>query len=256
VPIKVVKPWRFGSDYCDTWKMEREAIGQEVVSSKLVNHCETAAQRLLTPIDDDDTIKRWFDASDKQVLITGEWRDEGTGLIIPVSCLMDFVPRSDSEFGSCLGDLKCVRSAHPIMFQRQAFKFGWHVQAGWCMDMYINATKEDRNTWCFILQENFEPWEPNRCMFGQEGDMGQPGFVELGRSKEFGYEGILSNYCKCLKSNKWPGYNIGDETVQGWCVLRPEPFQIERAMFGPKFDFDEPQEQPEPKETTLDDVIP
>lgn len=250
-PVTIEKPWRYGSDFCDAWKAEQIEAGRDIVSPSQLADCDAAVRRLFEPIGDDDTIKRWFDASDRQVLVTGEWKDDETGLVIPVSCLLDFVPRIDSEFSSCLGDLKTTRSAHPLKFSRQAFDFGWHIQAAWDLDLYCAATNEDRNTWCFIMQENFEPWEPNRALFGQEGEIGHPGFIELGRNPACGYPAILANYCRCLKSGRWPGYNQTDETVQGWCILRPDPYQAERAMFAPKFEFQDEQEQETPEDESI-----
>jgi PDDEXK-like uncharacterized protein DUF3799 len=244
------KPWRYGANYTDAWYETQVAAGKEPISSVEVTEIDAAIERLFTPVDGDDTIQRWFDSCQVQVQVTGEWMDEGTGLVIPVSALLDFVPQRDSEFRACLGDLKTCTSAHPLKFQRQAFDYGYHIQAAFDLDIFNAATGEERNTWCFILQENFAPWEPNRCMYGQAGDMGQPSFVDLGREERFGgYEAILKLYAKCLKTGKWPGYNSMGYEAQGWAILSPEPFMAERSQFGPQFEFSKEEEEQEQEET-------
>lgn len=249
VGVETCKPWRYGASIPDGWLADRLAEGKEPISNAEVVECDKAIATLLEPVGGDDTIQRWFDASDRQVLVRGEWHDEDTGLVIPVSCLLDFAPRKDTEFSDCLGDFKTTTSAHPGKFTRQAFQYGYHIQAAMDLDLYQAATGEPRSTWCFIIQESYEPWEVNRAMFGQEADMGQPGFVDLGR---MAYRKALANYCKCLQSGRWPRYNDSEQTVQGWCVLRPTPW-MEGEEMDLRFDADE---MPEPEPGNDGEIIP
>ena len=250
------KPWNNNANYCDAWVSEQEAKGLHVVKPSTLERARAAVARLVEPMDGDDTIARWRACCDTQVHVTGEWHDEETGIIVPVQCLLDFVPRDGSEFTHCLGDLKCVRSAHPLIFQRQAEKFGWHRQAAWDMDLYVAATGEDRNSWVFLLSENEFPWEPGRALYSQEADMGNPGFVELGRKTEFaGYEYWLALYSKCLKTGRWPGYSSIGDSVQGWCLLRPEPFTVERAAYAPRFELAEDELEAEETEEEME-IVP
>lgn len=250
----VNKPWTYQSDYCAEWRALKVAQGLDVVSAARLQQADEAVARLMEPMDGDDTIKRWFEASDRQVHVAGEWKDEATGLVVPVACLIDFRPRAGTEFADCLGDLKSTTSAHPIRFGRQAFEFGYHRQAAFDLDLYNAATEDTRCTWAFILTENFPPWEPNRAIFGQDQGIGQPGYVELGREVHFGgYKGLMSAYCQCIKSNRWPGYNAFDESIQGWSVLRVAPFMAERATFDPKIDYGS---APTPAQELCDDDIP
>lgn len=237
-PFTVTKEWNYQSKECSKWYEEQVAAHKIPVSKRSVQQCDDAVASLLEPINGDDTIQRWFNACERQVLIEGEWKDEATGLIIPVSALLDFVPHLDSEFASSLGDFKSAISADKYAFERQAFKFGYQRQAAFDMDLFAAATGQERNTWCFIISENYEPWEPNRAFYGEEGDMGSPSFLQIGREEQFGgYKRILADYCQCLKHDKWPGYSQNDEAVDGWCVLRPRPFQAEQLQFSPRYEF-------------------
>lgn len=205
--------------------------GCEIVTDELLTEAKAATERLRS----DDIIASFLDASDKQVLVTADWHDERTGLVIPVRCLMDLVPRHDTEFGKCLGDLKSGRSAALSPFQRQCFDMAWHVQAAFDTDLYVAATGEDRNTWCFVVQENYAPWQPGKRILSQN-------FLDLGRST---YKRQLANYCACLKSGVWPGYDDTDECIQGWSLLECDPWMESKAMFDPKPAIPEQEAVPE-----------
>jgi exodeoxyribonuclease VIII len=243
------KKWNGNSTWCQTWMAEHALNGVGILTCQESIAAAAAVMEIVIPKNGDDTIRRWFDASDKQVMVAGEWKDEDTGLTIPISALLDFVPKADSEFPSCLGDLKTVASGEPQMFARKAFRFGYHIQAAFDLDIFNAATGQKRDTWCFILSESFEPWESTRAMFGMEGEQGNPGFIELGRDA---YKRILATYCRCLATGKWPGYNQTDEAVQGWCILRPEPFMAQKALFAPRYEIED--EDIEQEDLEPDDV--
>lgn len=241
IAVEVVKPWRYGATVTEAWRAAKIAEGREVVSRTDSGNANVAASRLGA----DEIAKAFSDASDKQVWLSATWTDTDTGLAIPVKCLIDYAPRLDTEFAKCLGDLKSTRNASLLPWQRWCFSAGYHVQAAFDLDMYVAATGEDRNTWCFILQENFPPWEPARRMLSQD-------FLTLGRGE---YQRLLANYCQCLKSGKWPNYDEHDEAIQGWSLVDAEPFMAERAAFAPKFDFADEQET-EPTPEPSDDLVP
>ena len=232
------KPWNNNANACKDWRELQ--VGREIIKAKQYGECQTAIKRMLS----DEIIAAWFDASDRQVWLSAKWHDETTGLVVPLKCLLDFVPRKDSEFCKCAGDLKTTRNGSLLVWQRFCYQMGYHVQAAFNLDLLAAATKEDRNTFCFILQENFPPWQPAKRMLAED-------FLTLGRAS---YQNSLANYCQCLKSGKWPDYDMHDESVQGWSVVRPEPFMAEREAFAPHFSFTEPEEAP--AEQIEDDVVP
>lgn len=257
VKTENIKAWRYGAKFTDQWKEERIKEGKEVISRKdLVDADNAVKDCLLAPIGSDDTVARWVRSCEKQVHITGEWVDKATGIIIPVSALLDFVPFADSEFGACLGDFKTARTVHPRRFERDAFNFGYHIQAAFDIDIFNAATGQDRNTWCFVAQENEPPYEFNLMMFGQEGAQGLPGFVEMGREERWGgYRRILADYAKCLKTGHWPRYADQFESVQGWCILNPDMGMTIRAEMG-TFQFPNEEKEQQEAEVNVDEVTP
>lgn len=226
------KPWNGNAGVCKEWLASVD--GKEVISRHELADVQAARERILKEPD----IARFLEQSDRQVYVTAEWHDEATGLVIPLRCLIDLAPTKDSEFAKCLGDLKSSRSGALIPFQRQVHQFGWHIQAAFDTDLYTAATGEDRNTWCFVGQENFHPWQPFKRMLSQD-------FIELGRSE---YTRALKNYAACLKHGHWPGYDDNDEAIQGWSLCQTEPWMANLALFAPKFEFgDEAEDEPEPE---------
>lgn len=222
---KEVKPWNNNATVCREWQQEQKDFGKEVADSKLVTKCKEAIARLRR----DELIESWLDSCECQVWVASEWHDKPTGIVLPCKALLDFVPRVDSLFGKCLGDFKTTKSAAIMPWQRWCFQAGYHTQAAFYSDQFIAATGEDRNTWCFIVQENYEPYQPGKRMLSQD-------FLTLGRAT---YAQMLANYCQCLKSGRWPSYDDTDEAIQGWSLVAPEPFMAERAAFAPRYEFDD-----------------
>ncbi len=226
------KPWNMNATFCREWAEEQG--GREIISAGDLQEADAAIRSLRR----DDIITDFLAASDCQVLLQGEYV-AANGIIVPVRCLMDFVPRSDSEFFKSLGDLKTTRNAAPMPWQRWCYQAGYYIQAAFDTDLYVAATGEDRNTWCFVLVENYEPYQTGKRILSQD-------FLELGRAE---YRQHLENYAACLKAGKWPGYDDSDESVDGWSIVAPEPFMTMRAQFAPKLDFGDA-----PEEALADDV--
>lgn len=228
-------PWNANAGYCSDWKDAQE--GKEIVKAEEHADLQTAEQRLL----DDALIASLLESCDRQVLVTGIWQDAETEIEIPVQCLIDLVPRADTEWSKCLADLKSTRCAAPRPFQNFAFQQAYHVQASFDLDLYSSATGEDRNTWLFILQENYAPWQPGRRMLGQR-------FLEIGRRQ---YQHALAKYAQCLATHLWPDYDDSPEAIQGWTLMQPEVWM---EMQDWKFavanqNADEEETEPEASET-------
>jgi PDDEXK-like domain of unknown function (DUF3799) len=211
------KPWNGNSNICKEW-LSKVADGVCVVTKKNVFEAQAAVSRLMR----DETIASFISASDTQVQITGEWHDESTGLVIPVQCLIDCVPRLGTEWFRNLGDLKTTRNAGQRAFSRWCFTASYHVQAAMDLDLF-NATiakneleEKGRNDWLFIIQENYEPYETGRRLLSQD-------FVQIGRQT---YQHALKMYARALKTGEWKGY----DNLEEFSIIEPEPFMEFSAM--------------------------
>ena len=235
------KKWNNNATVCREWTQKQRGQSREVISTK----DEVAVVDACQSIRKDEVAAAFIDASDKQVWIAGEWLDEKTKLVIPVKCLIDLVPRVDSEYRKCVGDLKTTRNAKPEPWSRWCYTAGYFIQAAWNLDMLVAATGEDRVDFCFLLVENYAPWQSAKRLLSGE-------FMELGRAE---YKRMMGLYARCLIAGHWPSYDETDEAAPGgWTITAPEPWQAERGMFAPHYVLeDEPEGEPEPQ--MADDLI-
>ena len=216
----IVKPFTKQSNTCKEWIVSQG--DKTIISADKLEEVRRAIEK----INEDETISSFIKQSDAQVFISATWKDEGTKLEIPIKALIDLLPREDSEYSSCVADLKSTRDASPINFNRSVFSFGYHIQAAFYLDM-VNQVDNSRDTFCFIVQENKKPFQTGKRILHTD-------FLEMGRNE---YRAALANYCKCLKSGFFPSYDDTDEAVQGWSTLFPEPWMEGKTSFGVKYLF-------------------
>ena len=207
------KPFNANSKTCKTWISEQK--DKEILTKTEHEEAKAAVKRLSA----DPLLYSFIFASDRQIWLSGQWKDEDTGITIPIKALLDCVPRRDSEFGKSLGDVKMIRNGAGRPFARQVFQYGWHIQAAFYLDFYMNAVNpsakedgEERNTFVFWGAENYKPYEPFRRLLSAN-------FVEIGRKT---YRSILARYCRCLNTGTWPGYDDNRDSIQGWGLCEPE----------------------------------
>ena len=226
VMVEIEKSWNWNNSKCEAWKQERPS--QEFISIEENNGAKLARDRMLA----DPILAPFLAASDRQVWVAGEWHDEATGLSVPVKALLDLVPRKDTEFYGSLGDLKSCRNAAVFPWQSDCRRFAYPIQSAFHLDLFNAATGEARDTWCFLLLENYPPYEPGRRMLSLD-------YLSLARNE---VKRLMGNYCACLAADKWPGYDDGPETTQGWSLIEPSDNDKAYSMVAPRFDFSEPED--------------
>jgi len=117
-------------------------------------------------------------------------KDEKTGLILKA--------RIDHEHDGLCVDLKTTVSAAPGDFERNACKYGYHIQDA----LYSIVTGiED---FVFIAIETSNPFLSTFNVFNE---------VDRALSKEYCNE-LLHSLSLCQKKNVWPGYTEADEITQ------------------------------------------
>ncbi len=237
-PVTVTKGWNSNAAECKAW-IERNA-GKQIVSSGDYNDARAAAESFQR----DEPLAMFLNESKKQVWVEGAWEDDATGLVVPVRALLDMVPDKDGVFGKSLGDLKTTMSAALEPFQRHVYKMGYHMQAAFHADLYCAATGEDRPNWCWLLVENYPPYQTGRRICAES-------FLEIGRAA---YRKALSVYCACLKSGQWPDYDHTDITdAQGWTIVQPDAWMESKGLFDPQFEI---RTDAEPEAEADADIIP
>ena len=245
----IVKDWSPNAAYCQEWKEKQIAEGRTCVSHKDIYNVEQAIKRFMQ----DPILGPFVDSSETQVWVKGEWKDDATGLVIPVQCLIDLVPRVDSEFSKCIGDVKTTVNARVIPWEKWCHAAGYDIQAAWNTDMLMQATNREIVEFCFLLSENTAPWQPGRRIMSQDLPVSDSDLGDIAEGRRQ-YRAMLATYCKCLATGRWLGYDDHDEAVQGWTVLRPNVYAQQARQFHPHWDFAE-ESEPEP-DTSSDDLIP
>jgi hypothetical protein len=198
------KTWNNNATVCREWNDAAEAEGRKPIKKAELAEVQAAVARLKA----DKILSAFHAASKKQVWLTGLWNDDATGLSVPVKALVDLAPGKDSEFAQCLGDLKSTRSALPPVWSRYSSQRKYHLQAALYLDLWNAATGEARDSWCFVLVENFTPHQTGRVILSQQK-------LEFGRIL---YQSYLARYAQCVKTGIWPDYQTGPGVIQGWSV--------------------------------------
>jgi hypothetical protein len=204
-----VKPWNWNANVCKVWAQERE--GQMIVNSATFEAAKLAAKLFR----EDPTVGPLLKASVFQMNIAAKWK-AANGLLIPIEALIDIVPAKDSDYRMWLGDLKTTNNATTKAWRRRVFDDGLYVQSALYTDLFNAATGEERNTFVHPVQEKDEPYEVVRRMMDET-------WNEMGRAL---YVKVLNEYAVSVKSNEWPGYDNGEQSIRGWTPCSPEPWMI------------------------------
>lgn len=206
---KEPKPWTFAANFCKDWKLSQG--DKTIIKAQEYGRAQQAVKAL------DQDSQDLIAASERQVMVIGQYTDKETELTIPLKGLIDLVPKVDHpKWGTCLADLKTTSDASPRTWARQINQFSLNWQAALYLDLYTKAHEEDRNTFRHIVQENKEPFITGRRILSVE-------FVEMGRRA---YLEALRDYCQCLKSNIWPDYETQGMCIDGWSIAEPEAWMV------------------------------
>ena len=217
VEVVIDKDWDFNATYCDEWRQKQ--IGKRIIKADMFQESEDA----LEVIKLHDNVAEFIACSENQVMITAEYRDPETGLVIPLKALLDFVPsRKNKRWGKSLGDLKCLVCVKAPLLEKAIFDWNYDAQAAFYQDLYTEFTGEDRPDWVLVALENQAPYEVANPMPLLSSD-----FLEIGRSK---YTYALKFYARCLHSGTFPSYSVGTrEQIDGTYIASPRDYMVTDA---------------------------
>jgi len=111
-------------------------------------------------------------------------------LFIQKKCRIDnYIP------GNFIVDLKTTDCASKEVFERDIYKYGYHIQAAYYVDIIRELTGKEL---CFVIVavEKSKDCDMNAFMIGSDA-------LKAGREK---YRAWLQTYAACLKNDSWPGY--------------------------------------------------
>lgn len=213
----VPKRWNWNATYCKEWRALREKEGKVVVKSDDASEAWKAREILFR----DKKVAALIAASQTQVQVLVDYHDEQTGIVVPIKCLLDLAADPASEFGTMLGDLKTTYNAAVGPWARHCFNQGYHIQAALYMDAYNAATGLKYNQWAHVIQESAPPYEVGRrVMYDYETETN---LIKMGRLT---YRKALRDYCQCLATGFWPGYD--DLSPSGWTCVEAEAWMLKQ----------------------------
>jgi hypothetical protein len=132
------------------------------------------------------------------------WTDPDTG----VSCRgrIDWIqlePDTAEEIiYYTVADIKSTQNASPASFQRDVFKYGYHIQAAMYWDG-MSALGYYPQSFVFSAWEKKPPFATALYYMTEE-------LLEAGRKE---YKRLLKIYAECLKTDNWPGYSNSIEPL-------------------------------------------
>jgi hypothetical protein len=105
-------------------------------------------------------------------------------------------------------DFKTCESAAPLDFERDTYKYKYHWQAAFYLDLYRAITGEDATMFPHIAIEKKPVWNKKRgckehpiAIYNLD-----DGALDKGREE---YLEVLFRYAECLKTDEWPCYPAG-----------------------------------------------
>lgn len=111
-------------------------------------------------------------------------------------------------------DLKTAADASDEGFHSACYKFGYHVQAAYYMDL-LSAVGRKVTTFVFIVVETKPPFAIAIHYMPSDA-------YEISEGRKL-YTRWLKEYSQCLETNQWPGYS------ESWTRVRFKPWQLREA---------------------------
>lgn len=169
-----------------TWRREQIAAGKTILDYGQVADVHRAVRQFKAC--EDPTIKAIMsDVGGAEGTVV--WEDEQTGEMLKVR------PDYWSSNELVLADIKTAKSAHPLDFERDVFRYGYHAQAAMYLDGWKAATGKEA-TWVWVVQEKDE--------YGLVcAHTASPKTIQAGRTA---YQSRLRILIQCRESGVWPGY--------------------------------------------------
>lgn len=132
------------------------------------------------------------------------WTDQETG----VDCRgrIDWLKHDSMENRWIITDIKSTTNASPLSFQRDVFKYGYHIQSAFYWDALLQLDMQP-SSFVFAVWEKKQPYASAFYYL-------TPELLELGRKE---YKRLIRIYAECLNKNSWPGYeDIQPISIPDW----------------------------------------
>lgn len=178
-----------GKAAAEEW--ERKNAGRQGIDATDMDTVNNVAARVF----DNDFYGRFFKAGEKECSF---WSEDAEHRIIKRCRLDNYIPAENM-----IVDLKTTECAQPEAFQRDIWKYLYHVQAAYYTDIVREVT--GKNCSFFIVAvEKTKDCDVTVHLVGDDA-------IANGRAM---YKKWLAEYVKCFRADVWPGYKEQVNTYQ------------------------------------------
>ncbi len=213
--------WSWQSPKCREWRDDKRAAGFEVTTPDERERAMVAAERFKA----DPDILAILTGAQFQVHVVGDYTDPVTQLVVPCKVLIDVIPDAAGPYGRAIANIKTTNDGSYRKWRGIVEEHGLDIQGSLEFDLYNAAMPaEDRAFYYWPIQEAKPPYATGRR------EMTHDGYLNGGRKQA--REG-LADYCQCLKSGVWPGYDDpipGKLCVHKWTPVEPSPWYLQRNL--------------------------
>lgn len=206
------KPWSGNAKWCKDWL---EKNSDRIPITKTIYE---ESQLAVAALHRDRIAHEYISCSQVQMMVESIYKDADTGVEVPVRVLTDLVPDPKHPmFGKSVGDFKTGTDGSPRNWSKHVEKYGYDVQAALNLDIHSVVNPDvERIEFRHVVQESSKPFQTGRRILTED-------FIEIGRAK---YLAALKLYCKCLKYQFWPDWEIGANISNGWSFTAPRPWML------------------------------
>lgn len=145
----------------------------------------------------------WDPSIKKETEVPLFWKDDETGVLCK--------GRLDAITPDYVIDYKTTTDASTAAFKREAFRFGYDLQAA----MYMEAARANHYNpkgFIFIAQEKDPPYMVN-ILHASDAFLDRGAWI---------MRDLLTKYKECKEKNEWPGYGENELILNEWEVIDDE----------------------------------
>jgi hypothetical protein len=205
------RPWSGAAKQCAAWTQKQEALGTRIVPAGEWDRALMGA----TTMRGDKAVEALIRSSDPLVTFTANWRDEPTGLEIPLLVPVTLVPREGTPMDHAIAVYVEVRNADPKAWEPSLTGSGVLVHAALALQVVNKALGQARRHVVWMVVEREAPRLTARRRAAAE-------LLELGRTS---LEALTAAYARCVKAGWWPNFEAaGGDTLDAWPESHVEPW--------------------------------
>jgi hypothetical protein len=203
------RPWTSAAKQCADWNTRTEAQGLRVVTPRDWDLATLGAENILS----DTAIAPLAKTADRLSTVAATWKDEETGLLIPLVTGLTLLPPEGDAMDNTLVCYTEARNADPSAWAATLLASGLTVRSALALQAANLATGTDRRYILWLVVEREEPRIVARRRLAAE-------VVAAGGDA---LAAVLAAYAQCVVNNSWPSFEPPEESrLEAWAETHLE----------------------------------